>query len=161
MLDPLPRRYPVCSRLFLPRCHLGFCHAWGKSRKGKNVVRQVTAKKRYARTLAAVTDWCRTHRHLSIPDQHAQLVAKMRGHYAYTAYRETFDDLAGTPMRSQGSGRSGCRGGGTDSHGIGFMTSSSGTLSQQPESSTATPLRAKLSREEPEAGNLHIRVCEG
>lgn len=21
MLDPLPRRYPVCSRLFLPRCH--------------------------------------------------------------------------------------------------------------------------------------------
>jgi len=56
---------------------------WGKSRKGKNVVRQVTAKKRYARALAAVTDWCRTHRHLSIPEQHAQLVAKMRGHYAY------------------------------------------------------------------------------
>jgi hypothetical protein len=27
---------------------LGFCHVWGKSRKGKNVVRQVTAKKRYA-----------------------------------------------------------------------------------------------------------------
>ena len=24
---------------------LGFCHVWGKSRKGKNVVRQVTAKK--------------------------------------------------------------------------------------------------------------------
>jgi RNA-directed DNA polymerase len=62
---------------------LGFCHVWGKSRKGKNVVRQVTAKKRYARALAAVADWCRTHRHLSIPEQHAQLVAKMRGHYAY------------------------------------------------------------------------------
>ena len=28
---------------------LGFCHVWGKSRKGKNVVWQVTAKKRYAR----------------------------------------------------------------------------------------------------------------
>ena len=28
-------------------------------------------------------DWCRTHRHLSIPEQHAQLGAKMRGHYAY------------------------------------------------------------------------------
>jgi hypothetical protein len=27
---------------------LGFCHVWGKSRKGKSVVRQVTAKKRYA-----------------------------------------------------------------------------------------------------------------
>jgi len=62
---------------------LGFCHVWGKSRKGKNVVRQVTAKKRYARALAAVVDWCRKNRHLTIPEQHAQLVAKMRGHYAY------------------------------------------------------------------------------
>jgi RNA-directed DNA polymerase len=62
---------------------LGFCHVWGKSLKGKNVVRQVTAKQRYARALAAVTDWCRTNRHLSIPEQHTQLVAKMRGHYAY------------------------------------------------------------------------------
>jgi RNA-directed DNA polymerase len=62
---------------------LGFCHVWGKSRKGKNVVRQVTAKNRYARALAAVTAWCRKHRHQSIPEQHTQLVAKMRGHYAY------------------------------------------------------------------------------
>jgi len=62
---------------------LGFCHAWGKSRKGKNVVRQVTAKQRYARALAAVTDWCRENRHRPIPEQHAQLVTKMRGHYAY------------------------------------------------------------------------------
>jgi len=62
---------------------LGFCHVWGKSRSGKSVVRQVTAKKRYARALAAVTDWCRNNRHLSIPEQHARLVAKMRGHYAY------------------------------------------------------------------------------
>jgi RNA-directed DNA polymerase len=62
---------------------LGFCHVWGKSRKGKNVVRQVTAKKRYARALAAISEWCRTHRHLPIREQHDQLVAKMRGHYAY------------------------------------------------------------------------------
>jgi RNA-directed DNA polymerase len=62
---------------------LGFCHVWGKSRKGKNVVRQVTAKNRYARALAAVSEWCRDNRHAPIPEQHAQLVAKMRGHYAY------------------------------------------------------------------------------
>jgi RNA-directed DNA polymerase len=72
---------------------LGFCHVWGKSRKGKNVVRQVTAKKRYARALAAVTDWCRTHRHRSIPEQHAQLVAKMRGHYAYYGISGNFRRL--------------------------------------------------------------------
>jgi RNA-directed DNA polymerase len=62
---------------------LGFCHVWGKSREGKNVVRQVTAKQRYARALAAVTRWCRKYRHLPIPKQHARLTAMMRGHYAY------------------------------------------------------------------------------
>jgi group II intron reverse transcriptase/maturase len=34
---------------------LGFTHIWGKSRAGKTVVRQVTAKNRYARALATVT----------------------------------------------------------------------------------------------------------
>jgi RNA-directed DNA polymerase len=62
---------------------LGFCHVWGKSRKGKNVVWQVTAKKRYARALAAVSDWCQENRHKSIREQHAHLTAMMRGHYAY------------------------------------------------------------------------------
>jgi hypothetical protein len=62
---------------------LGFSQVWGRSRTGKNVVRQVTAKNRYARALAAVTAWCRVNRHQSIPDQHAHLTAMMRGHYAY------------------------------------------------------------------------------
>ncbi len=62
---------------------LGFCHVWGKSQKGKDVVRQVTAKSRYARALAAVSEWCRENRHKPIPKQHAHLVAMMRGHYAY------------------------------------------------------------------------------
>ena len=43
----------------------------------------MTAKNRYARALAAVTAWCRIHRHQSIPDQQAHLTAVMRGHYAY------------------------------------------------------------------------------
>ena len=59
---------------------LGFCHVWGKSRKGKTVVWQVTAKKRYARALAAVSDWCRKNRHKSIREQQAHLSAMMRGH---------------------------------------------------------------------------------
>jgi len=73
---------------------LGFCHVWGKSRKGKNVVRQVTAKQRYARALAAVTEWCRKNRHLPIPQQHTQLVAKMRGHYAYYGITGNFRRLS-------------------------------------------------------------------
>jgi RNA-directed DNA polymerase len=62
---------------------LGFTHLWVTSRKGRRVVRQVTAKSRYARALAAVTDWCRRNRHWTIPEQHARLSAMMRGHYAY------------------------------------------------------------------------------
>ena len=73
---------------------LGFCHVWGKSRRGKNVVKQVTAKKRYARALAATMDWCRKNRHRPIPEQHAQLVAKMRGHYAYYGISGNFRRLS-------------------------------------------------------------------
>ena len=62
---------------------LGFCHVWGKSQKGKAVVRQITAKRRYARALAAVSEWCRENRHKPIREQHTHLVTMMRGHYAY------------------------------------------------------------------------------
>ena len=76
---------------------LGFTHVWGTSRKGNRVVRQVTAKSRYARALAAVTDWCRRHRHRAIPQQQAQLIAMMRGHYAYYG-------ISGNSRRIQGYG---------------------------------------------------------
>jgi len=62
---------------------LGFTHTWGKSQKGKNVVRQTTAKNRLARALVAVNDWCRTNRHQPVRWQHQRLSAKLLGHYAY------------------------------------------------------------------------------
>jgi RNA-directed DNA polymerase len=30
-----------------------------------------------------IADWCRKHRHDPIPQQHAMLTKKLRGHYAY------------------------------------------------------------------------------
>ena len=62
---------------------LGFTHVWGKSRAGRRVVRQVTAKSRFARALSAVTAWCRANRHRSVPEQRAHLASMMRGHFAY------------------------------------------------------------------------------
>jgi RNA-directed DNA polymerase len=62
---------------------LGFTHTWRKSQRGKNVVRQTTAKSRLARALVAVTAWCRKYRHWPLPAQHARLSAKLKGHYAY------------------------------------------------------------------------------
>jgi group II intron reverse transcriptase/maturase len=62
---------------------LGFTHTWGKSQKGKNVVRQTTAKSRLARALVTVNDWCRRNRHQPILAQHKRLSEKLIGHCAY------------------------------------------------------------------------------
>jgi len=62
---------------------LGFTHVWGQSRRGKNVVRQTTAKDRYARALASVTEWCRHNLHRPFREQHARLSQVIRGHCAY------------------------------------------------------------------------------
>jgi Reverse transcriptase (RNA-dependent DNA polymerase) len=62
---------------------LGFTHVWGLSRQGKNVVRQITAKDRYACALASVMEWCRLNLHRPFREQHAYLSRVIRGHCAY------------------------------------------------------------------------------
>ena len=62
---------------------LGFTHVWGRSLRGKDVVRQITAKGRFARALKSVQDWCKSNRHLPIEAQHDYLVRAIRGHCAY------------------------------------------------------------------------------
>jgi RNA-directed DNA polymerase len=62
---------------------LGFTHVWAKSRQGKNVICQRTAKTRYARALRSVHEWCRSNRHRPLPEQHARISRMMTGHYAY------------------------------------------------------------------------------
>jgi group II intron reverse transcriptase/maturase len=62
---------------------LGFTHVWVQSRQGKDVVRQSTAKNRFARALASVSDWCRHNLHRAIGEQHLHLSRVMRGHFAY------------------------------------------------------------------------------
>src|SRR5665647_181505 len=81
-----------------------------------------------------------------------------------TAYRATLDAYDGSPARSWCGGENGWR--------VGIVEAcSSGRASTQSSSATrfhprgsftdCTPPRAKLSREEPDAGNSHVRVCEG
>lgn len=62
---------------------LGFTLCWGLSRGGSWIVKVRTAKDRLHRALKRVGDWCRRHRHKSVRDQHAKLVKKLKGHYAY------------------------------------------------------------------------------
>jgi hypothetical protein len=43
----------------------------------------MTAKSRFARSLAAVKEWCQTNRHRPAREQRAWLSAVLSGHYAY------------------------------------------------------------------------------
>lgn len=62
---------------------LGFTHYWGKSRRGKWIIKQKTARQRLSRGLKRIDEWCRRHRHEPVADQHRELCQKIRGHYAY------------------------------------------------------------------------------
>ena len=66
-----------------PLNFLGFTHFWGKSRKGNWVVKRKTQSTRLARSVAAVSQWCKDHRHNKLRDQQRVLNQKLRGHYAY------------------------------------------------------------------------------
>jgi len=73
---------------------LGFLHVWGKSRKGNRVVRQQTAKDRFARALAAISEKCRRMRTEPLADQNRQLSQKLKGHFAYFGISGNYKRLA-------------------------------------------------------------------
>jgi RNA-directed DNA polymerase len=62
---------------------LGLTHMCAFSRRGKFTIHVKTMRKRLRRSLKAVTEWCRTHRHDPVDKQQAVLNAKLRGHYQY------------------------------------------------------------------------------
>lgn len=62
---------------------LGFTHYWGKSHRGKWIIRQKTARQRLSRGLKRIDEWCHRHRHEPVVEQHRELCQKIRGHYAY------------------------------------------------------------------------------
>ncbi len=72
---------------------LGFTHYWGRSRRGAWVVKRKTAKGRFKRALAALSEWCRSYMHLSIKEQHQTLTSKLRGHYGYYGITGNFASL--------------------------------------------------------------------
>ena len=62
---------------------LGFTHYWGRSRKGKWIVKRKTATDRLSRALHTVSTWCKRHRHAPLRNQQAALRRKLLGHYSY------------------------------------------------------------------------------
>ena len=80
---------------------LGFTHLWGKSRKGRAVVRQFTAKDRIARTLKAINQQCRRIRHWPLHEQHRRLSRMLRGHFAYFGISGNFRRLAAVQVAAR------------------------------------------------------------
>lgn len=71
--DELPRTFTF----------LGFTHYWGRSRKGRMVVRRKTSTQSLSQSLSAIRQWCRSHLHLPVAEQWRQLSRKVQGHYGY------------------------------------------------------------------------------
>jgi RNA-directed DNA polymerase len=62
---------------------LGFTLYWRRTRSGRWEMACKTRRERLSRTIATATDWCRVHRHLPIPAQHARLTRLVQGHMNY------------------------------------------------------------------------------
>jgi len=62
---------------------LGFTHIATRSRRGYFTIHVRTMRKRLRRSLKAVADWCKHHRHNTLEEQQKGLNQKLRGHYAY------------------------------------------------------------------------------
>ncbi len=62
---------------------LGFTHFWARSRKGNWIVKRKTAASRFTRAVRTISQWCRSHRHDPIEEQHKTLCRKLHGHAAY------------------------------------------------------------------------------
>ena len=62
---------------------LGFTHYWGRSLRGKWVVKRKTAANRLKRAFAALAEWCRANLHQPLTEQHQKLTQKLWGHYGY------------------------------------------------------------------------------
>ena len=62
---------------------LGFTLYWQRTLRGRWRLGCKTRRVRLQRSISAAADWCRRHRHLPVPEQHATLTRKLRGHYNY------------------------------------------------------------------------------
>ena len=62
---------------------LGFTLHWQRTRRGKWRVAFRTRGVRLRRAIQAAAEWCRSHRHDSVEEQHQALSRKLAGHYNY------------------------------------------------------------------------------
>lgn len=62
---------------------LGFTVHWRRAQTGSWVPSFKTRTARLRRAITAVADWCRSHRHEPVKQQHAALTRRIEGHFRY------------------------------------------------------------------------------
>jgi len=62
---------------------LGFTLLWRRTQQGRWEMMCKTRRARLRRAVQNVADWCRSHRHLPIREQHAALTRRIQGHFNY------------------------------------------------------------------------------
>jgi RNA-directed DNA polymerase len=72
---------------------LGLTHFWGKSWKGRWIIRRKTMRKRFTRGLKAMGQWCRENLHEPMREQVEQLGRKLKGHFGYYGITGNFASL--------------------------------------------------------------------
>jgi len=72
---------------------LGFTFYWSKSRRGYWVIKKKTVRKRLARFMKGLWQWCRENRHEPIKEQYKELCSKLRGYYQYYGVRSNYKAL--------------------------------------------------------------------
>ncbi len=83
---------------------LGFCWYYRRTRAGNWTVACKTRRARLARAIQRVYAWCRDNRHLSVREQHAQLVRRVRGHINYFGVNGNIVSLRRFVHQAQRSG---------------------------------------------------------
>lgn len=73
---------------------LGFTHFWRKSRTGRWMPGLKTRTARLRRAIKAVADYCRSHRHEPVKEQHASLKRRIVGHFNYFGVNGNLRSLA-------------------------------------------------------------------
>lgn len=62
---------------------LGFTLYWRRAWRGQWIMACKTRSARLRRSIQAIDDWCRRHRHLPVKVQHAALTRRVAGHFNY------------------------------------------------------------------------------
>jgi RNA-directed DNA polymerase len=72
---------------------LGFTLHWRRARSSRWGMMCKTRHARLRRSIGAVADWCRRHRHLPVKAQHAALTRRLQGHFNYFGVSGNFRSL--------------------------------------------------------------------